>query len=351
MLDYFKKVADFLLDRKGQVLLLFLLLAAAAALRFTLFVSNDIDLDNMGYVAEVSQTRGKVISSCSSSGRFILDRSKLLWIKGDEQKLVADDVVNILSFQDRIWVKTRDHIALVKKDSGMSFVLLSNDNLRGMGIPFPDARLVGIGEDRFFLNFGSSVIGVEKQGIVEGPYHMDGRLQPLLVEANWRDWAVSIRDNSWVVYSNFRPVKQVSVNWERGLLRDAYLSPDGSHVIYVLQQEDHYQVWYGSKDGSRAELLHQEEDLFSSFYALWSPDSRMVVITVLGYADDETDYSYSSSTLIYKAWEGGTVLSNSQGREVKALIPTAWDCREHIIWFYWLHEEDPYPIYYRLFER
>lgn len=340
-----------LLDRRGQVLLLFLLLAAAAVLRFTLFVSNDIDLDKMGYVADVSQTRGKVISSCSNSGQLILDKSRLLWTKGDEQKLVADDVVNLLSVQDRIWVKTRDHIALVKKDSGVSFVLLKVENLKGKGIPFPDARLVGVGENRFYLNFGSSVIGVEEQGIVEGPYHMDGRLQPLLVEANWRDWAVSIRDNSWVIYSNFRPVKQVRVNWERGLLRDAYLSPDGSHLTYVLQQEDNYQVWHAAMDGSMAELLLQKDNSFSSLYILWSPDSRMAVITVLGYGDDESDYLYSSSTLIYKAWEGSTVLSKSQGAEVKALIPTAWDCREHIIWFYWLHEEEPYPVYYRLFER
>lgn len=346
------KLVNSILGRRGQIWLLFLLLAVAAAIRFTYFASPEFSLDRLAFVAETAEHRGRVVHSGSSGDHLLLlEQGNLIWLQEDELRIVTSDVVNLYANQGRLWVKTRDSIAKVETDSGTGIELLKIDYMEVKGIPFADARLIGIRDKRYYLSYGSSVIGIEENGIVEGPYHIEGRRQPLLVETDWGTGAAFIQGNSWVVMYNFMPAKTVSISEHKGVLLDIRMSPDASEVMYALQQGNVCQVWWSGADGTGAELIYQGDFIFSSLEAIWSSEG-MIVLTVLGYeVCPELEFLYFSSTHLFKrGWRDTAVLSKTQGTDVRALIPTAWDSRASKIWFYWLHEEEPRPVLYRLFQ-
>lgn len=345
---FFKKIIGALLSSKGQIWLLFLLLALSLTVRFAWLAPKGITLDRLGFAAETSQEQGIVVYSRKGGNQLLLlNRGNLFWQDGEDTACIAEDVLNLYYNQGRIWVRTSSEIAEVNLPRGTADLQIGGEGLKTVA----GARLVGVLEDRFFLDSGESVLAVNEHGLVEGPYYLEGKRRQRLIEPDWRSGVAFIQGNAWIVARNFRLGEPVPV--EQGELMDVLLSPDAREVVYAVQKGPETEIWYAQVNGTGAELLYRREKHFSSLEALWSPDLQLVAITVLGYQEDAGfDDEFISSTFLYQPGRRGiAVLAKSQGGEVRALVPTTWDRDGEMIWFYWLHEEETVPVFYRLFRQ
>lgn len=354
MVNLMGKAADVLLGRKSQTWLFLGLLIAGGVARFTLFAGDKITLDRVGFVAHTSQEQGQVVYSCTACDLLLLvTQGNLHWKSGEESFIIAENVVNLYSGQESLLVKTRAAIGEVRPDTGDYEELVRTESIDYPGFLFSEARLVGVSGQRFYLSYQDLVLGVETDGVVEGPYSFDGRRNPKLVESDWRSGAAFVRDNSWTVYVNFRQDETAHIEQNLGVLQDVIMSAAASEVIYALQAGTESQVLHAKVDGSEAEIIYREEIKFSSLEAVWSPDSRLVAVSILGYQEDAGyDDTFICTTFLYQPGRSGTaVLSRNLGPEVRALVPTAWDSQKPLLWFYWLHQETPAPVYYSFFNQ
>jgi len=342
------------LSGNGQILLLILLLAGGLAVRYTWFSSESIPLDRLGFMSETSQEKGAVVFSRTARNQLlVLEKGQLYWTDGVITINIVENVVNLHSHQGRFWAKTNTEIGEINILNGSWNQLVTVDRLGEKGIAFAQARLIGVQGDRFYLSNDDGVRVIEERGIVGGPYHFEGRRNFMLVEPSWFHGVLFVQNNSWTMYINFQPRKPVQLGHNQGDLLEALLSPDVANVMYAVQKGPITEIWFARANGSGAELLYQNEMNFSSLKAIWSPDSTMVVVNVLGYEIDAgLDDRFHSTTFLYQPGNLGTaVLSTSQGSEVRALFPTTWDSTAQMIWFYWLHEEEPVPVTYNLFRQ
>jgi hypothetical protein len=348
-------ISGAILGGKGQILLLLILLSSVITARFVWFSPGGIPLDRVGYTVETSGDQGAVLfSKKGGEQQLILEGENLHWKSGGKNELIAGQVVNLHFHQGRIWVMTRSVIYEVNMQTGTGSKLLSVDDLDDKGMSFKNSRLVGVEQDgRLYLIEGEILKVINGKGLIEGPYLFDGRRTPKLVEPDWRTGVVFMQGNSWILYINLSPQEPVRLDYQLGELQEVLLSPTGSHVVYALQQGQRTEVWYSRANGTNPQLLYHKDKIYSNLQAMWSPDSSLVVLTVLGYETDASyDDNFISSTLLFQPGQQGTVaLSRSFGPEVKALIPTAWDSDAFIIWFYWMHEEQIMPVSYSLFRR
>ena len=349
-----KIIVGALLGGKGQVLLLLFLLSALIAGRFIWFQPHGIPLNQLGYAVETSGDYGAVLFSRNGNEQqLILNGDDLLWRGGETTEQIAQHVVNLHSSQDRVWVKTRTEITEVDMLTGTAVKLLSVEDSSDSGLSFEDARLVGVEDEQFYLVNGDLLQVMDWDGRFKEPYYFDGRRSPTGVEPNWRQGVLFFQSNTWTLYLDFSPEKPVRLDHRRGELQEVILSPDGSSVVYALQRDQSTEIWYSRINGSDAKNLYVKDKIFSSFKAVWSPDSSLLVMTVLGYEKDAGyDDNFISATLLHQPGRQGTMaLSKSYGPEVRALTPTAWDLDEYNIWFYWLHQEQISPVSYSLYRK
>jgi len=341
------KFISAMVSNGGQFFLLIFILALAAVLRFAL-ANDQVPLMELSFKSEAAQHIGKVISSRRGGEELIIFHEGSLRMN---ESPLAQNVVNVYGGQGEHWVKTEEAIVEIDLDSGVGMEKLSGDNVARPS--FAQARLVGVKDGRYFLYFADQVEILDENGMVEGPYYLEGWRKPRLLEEDWRRGVALLNGNSWTIYVDFRAQTTVELPLEQGELRDVYLSRDASSVIYVLQLEDQVQLWYAQANGAQAQLIHQGQKWFSSMEVVWSPDQTTVVISVLGYAEDAgPEDEFSSTTLMYRPrGQESIVLNKSQGHEIQAMVPTAWDADEFMLWFNWLHQEQPVPTFYTFFSQ
>lgn len=347
MISLYKRSLDAILSQQGQVLLLILILAAGILVRFCCG-SKDVDLTRLTFAISSAPFQGRVVYSDVSHDLYlVLTEDKLYWREGEENTLLANAVVNVLIQDHRFWLKTETQVTEFILDGHYLMPELAHASLVDLGASFAQAHLVGKGEHNYYLRSGLDVIGIDSQGMREGPFDLYGRRSPNLVEGDWRRGVVFVGDKSWRVYTNFIDVKEGPLLG--GKLREAILSPDASHLVYAIQADNLTEIWHAQASGAGAELIYEWEMEFSDIEALWSPDHNLLAISVLGF-QGEAGFGdeFHSATFLYQSGQDIRVLSESNDREIKALVPTAWDVGAQVVWFNWLHEEAPTPISYRL---
>jgi hypothetical protein len=345
----FQRFLGSVLNGKGQVLLFLIILVAGAAIRLVFSQPSGLELNELAYTSYPAPFPGRVVYSDDHQDLYlVVNRGNLYWRRGEEERLLAEGVVNLLAQQDRIWLKTQAEVSELILGIGALVPLLSATSPECREIPFAQAYLVGRDEGRFYLHFDTSVLGIGPDGVVEGPYYLEGRRNPSLVEGDWRRGVALVRDNAWVTYTGF--MEQDRTQHPLGILKEAVLSPDATRIIYAVQEERWTEVWHALSDGAEAELIYRQEMVFSDLEALWNPDQSMAAVSILGY-QGEASYSddFHSATFLYQPGQAAVLLNKSTGPEIKALVPTAWDAREPLLWLNWLHQETPIPVGFRLF--
>lgn len=340
-----------ILGGKGQVLLLLLFLAAVAALKFGFAQFGGLDLSQLAYTSASAPFPGRVVYSDDHRNlHLVVVQGNLHWRRGEENRLLAEDVVNLLVQQDRIWLKTKTEVSEVILSTGALVPLLSGSSPECSEIPFAQASLVGRGGQYFYLLSEPWVVGIGPDGVTEGPYYLEGRRHPALVEGDWRRGVAFVQDDAWIIYTGF--LKDGKVRLPGGGLKEAVLSPDASQIIYAVQEEGRTEVWHAQSNGAGAERIYHREMVFSDLEALWNPDENILAISILGYQGEASFRDdFHSATFLYQPGQEIVMLSMSDGPEIKALVPTAWDAKESLLWFTWLHQEIPTPVEYRFFLR
>lgn len=349
MAKYFKQFLDAILSGKGQVLLLILILAAGVLVRFGVHSSQGLELAQLTFATSSAPFQGKVVYSDVSQDLYlVLVEDKLFWRRGEANNLLAEAVVNLLLQDNRLWLKTETQVAELIVSGGFLVPNLVTASPENQGVPFAQARLVGKGEEYYYLRSGSQVLGLGPQGLRAGSYELLGRRNAALVEGDWRRGVVFIQDDSWKVYTNYEDVQEVPS--PRGKLREVVLSPNSSHIVYAIQVDKRTEIWHAQACGAGAELVYEWEMEFSDIEAMWTPDQNILAISVLGFQGEASfQDTFHSATFLYHPGQEIMVLSESHGPEIKALVPTAWDTQESVLWSYWLHEEVPTPVSYHLF--
>jgi len=351
-MEFYKKLLGSLLGAKGQVVLLLVILLAAAVTRYSLPNQDYLSLDKLGFSSSTATEPGTVVYSDASQDLFLLVvGGNLLWRRGDESSFIAEDVINLHTHKGRFWIKTKTEVSELIISNGAVVQQLHASSPGCRDFAFAESRLVGTGDREFFLSTGPQVYGLAQWGLVEGPYHLEGRRDPQFLEGDWRQGVVFIEDNAWTVYINYMPQVRVKIEYDQGQLQGAVLAPDAATIIYAVQQGADVEVWHSKVAGiDEAELLYQQEMQFSSLEAIWAPDLSLTIVSVLGYEGEaDFDDNFHSATFLYQPGQTTAMLNRSYGSQIRALFPTAWDSRENLIWFNWLHEEVPVPVSYSLF--
>lgn len=346
----YKKFIGLISGGRGQALFLLIIFAVGAVMRFTFYRPQGLELAELSFSSSTASFQGTVVYSDVDQDLYlVLDGGSLFWRRGEENIELARDVVNLLVQEKQIWLKTATNINELICSTGAVVPQLNATSPDCQDIPFAQSRLVGKDKEGFYLHSGQVVQGIGS-GEVKGSYFFEGRRKPPFIERDWRQGVAFIQGKSWRVYVDL--LARFQVEPSQGMLRDIVLSPSATHIVYAIQRESLTEVWYARVSGADAELLYKEEMQFSDLKALWSPNQGMMVVSILGY-QGEGSFSddFCSATFLFQPRKGMTVLSKFQGQEIKALIPTAWDTRAPLIWFNWLHEEQPVPVSYQLFSR
>ena len=107
----FQRFLGSVLNGKGQVLLFLIILVAGAAIRLVFSQPSGLELNELAYTSYPAPFPGRVVYSDDHQDLYlVVNRGNLYWRRGEEERLLAEGVVNLLAQQDRIWLKTQAEV-------------------------------------------------------------------------------------------------------------------------------------------------------------------------------------------------------------------------------------------------